>query len=195
MAIACTESIAPVFSFATGGAIASDEMLVGRIACSDKLAMQALFARHQVRVYRFILRIVQDEAVAEDVIIDTFLDVWRKATHVQAYSTVSTWLLTIANDKATLMLARQAQMKLDSEMAAVADQTDDPEIAFQRKHGCQALRQYLASLPPKHAQITDLVYYHGKSVSEVAMIGGIPEATVVTRMFRARKRSADTLSR
>jgi RNA polymerase sigma-70 factor (ECF subfamily) len=57
----------------------SDEVLIGRIANGDRLAMQVLFARHHVRVYRFVLRLVRNEAAAEDLISEVFLDVWRQA--------------------------------------------------------------------------------------------------------------------
>jgi RNA polymerase sigma-70 factor, ECF subfamily len=75
---------------------ASDEVLIGRIAQGDRLAMQVLFARHHVRVYRFVLRLVRNEASAEDLISEVFLDVWRQADRFEGRSTVSTWLLAIA---------------------------------------------------------------------------------------------------
>src|SRR6267143_639130 len=57
----------------------SDEVLIGRIAAGDRLAMQVLFARHHVRVYRFVLRLVSNPTLAEDLISEVFLDVWRQA--------------------------------------------------------------------------------------------------------------------
>ncbi|MGY4297240.1 hypothetical protein ACVWXN_005335 [Bradyrhizobium sp. i1.4.4] len=58
---------------------ASDEVLIARIAQGDRLAMQVLYGRHHVRVYRFGLRLVRDEQAAEDLISEVFLDVWRQA--------------------------------------------------------------------------------------------------------------------
>ena len=69
---------------------ASDEELVRRIATGDRLAMQVLFGRHQVRVFRFILRFVRDEGRAEDLISEVFLDVWRQAGRFEGRSSVST---------------------------------------------------------------------------------------------------------
>ena len=62
----------------------SDEVLIARIAGGDRLAMQVLFARHHVRVYRFVLRLVRNEATAEDLISEVFLDVWRQAESSRA---------------------------------------------------------------------------------------------------------------
>jgi hypothetical protein len=57
----------------------SDEMLIRRIAQGDQLAMRTLFGRHRVPLYRWLLRLVGDEALAEDLLSDVFLDVWRQA--------------------------------------------------------------------------------------------------------------------
>jgi RNA polymerase sigma-70 factor (ECF subfamily) len=194
IAFARTEPTATASAHAIGGESSSDETLITRIAGGDKLAMQVLFARYQVRVYRFVLRIVRDETLAEDLISDVFLDVWRQAAQFEARATVSTWLLAIAKYKAVSALRRRREVELDSEMAAtIADPADDPEIAFQKKNSGEVLRQCLATLSPEHGQIIDLVYYHGKSVREVAEIVGIPEPTVKTRMFYARKRLAEQI--
>src|SRR5881398_4035932 len=93
----------------------SDEELIGRIAGGDRLAMQVLFARHHVRVYRFVLRLVRNEATAEDLISEVFLDVWRQAGRFEGRSTVSTWMLAIARFKAISALRRRLNEELDEE--------------------------------------------------------------------------------
>jgi RNA polymerase sigma-70 factor, ECF subfamily len=173
---------------------ASDEVLIGRIAKGDRLAMQVLFARHQVRVYRFVLRLVGNQAVAEDLISEVFLDVWRQADRFEGRSAVSTWLLAIARFKALSLMRRKPDEELDEETAgAIEDRSDDPEVAVQKKDKSVALRKCLAVLSPEHREVIDLVYYHEKTVQEVAEIVGIPEATVKTRMFYARKRLSELL--
>ena len=62
----------------------SDETLIQRIAAGDRQAMRTLFARHRVAVYRWLLRLVNDEALAEDLLSDVFLDVWRQAASFEA---------------------------------------------------------------------------------------------------------------
>jgi RNA polymerase sigma-70 factor (ECF subfamily) len=172
----------------------TDEALIGRIAGGDRLAMQVLYARHHVRVYRFVLRLVRNESSAEDLISEVFLDVWRQAKSFEGRSAASTWLLAIARFKALSALRRKPEEELDDETAAaIEDTSDDPEIAVQKKDKSEALRKCLGSLSPEHREIIDLVYYHEKSVEEVAQIVGIPEATVKTRMFYARKKLAELL--
>ena len=172
----------------------SDEALIERIAAGDKLAMQVLFARHQVRVYRFVLRLVRDQSVAEELVGEVFLDVWRQAGRFEARSTASTWLLAIARYKALSALRRRTDQELDDDKAAtIEDPGDSPEVAVLKKNKGDALRQCLTALTPEHREIIDLVYYHEKSVEEVAQIVGIGENTVKTRMFYARKRLSELL--
>jgi RNA polymerase sigma-70 factor, ECF subfamily len=172
----------------------SDEVLIGRIAGGDRLAMQVLFARHHVRVYRFVLRLVRNEAAAEDLISEVFLDVWRQAAKFEGRSAVSTWMLSMARFKALSSLRRRTEAELDDETAgAIEDPQDDPETALAKKGKGAALRQCLEKLSAEHREIVDLVYYHEKSVAEVASIVGIPEATVKTRMFYARKKLSELL--
>lgn len=150
--------------------------------------MRTLFARHQTRVYRFVLRLVRNEATAEDVLSDVFLDVWRTASQFQKRSAVSTWLLAIARFKALSMMRRRIEKELPSNFADTRpDPADDPEMALQHKHEAVMLQQGLGQLSAAHAEVIDLVYYHGKSIREVADITRTSEATVKTRMFYARK--------
>jgi RNA polymerase sigma-70 factor (ECF subfamily) len=172
----------------------SDDVLIGRVANGDRLAMQVLFARHHVRVYRFVLRLVRDEAAAEDLISEVFLDVWRQAGKFEGRAQVSTWLLAIARFKALSALRRKPEQELDEETAeAIEDTSDTPDVTLEKKETGEVIRQCLTSLSAEHREIIDLVYYHEKSVEEVAEIVGIPEATVKTRMFYARKKLAEHL--
>ena len=80
--------------------------------------MQVLFARHHVRVFRFVLRLVRNEATAEDLINEVFLDVWRQAGKFEGRAAVSTWLMAIARFKALSVLRRRPEEELDEETAA-----------------------------------------------------------------------------
>ena len=174
------------------GEPSSDDMLVARIADGDRLAMQTLFARYRTPVYRWLLRLVGNETVAEDLLSDVFLDVWRQAGRFQARSAVSTWLLAIARFKALSARRGRKNAELDETIeATVADSADNPEVVLQKKSRDQFVRTALTTLSPEHREIIDLVYYHDKSVDECAQILGVPSGTVKTRMFYARKKLAE----
>jgi RNA polymerase sigma-70 factor, ECF subfamily len=169
-----------------------DKTLIRRIAEGDQSAMRALFARYQVTLYRWLLRLVDDKSLAEDLLSEVFLDVWRQAASFEGRSSVSTWLLAIARYKALSARRRRTDAELD-EASTVPDSADDPE-ALQKKDRAEALHQSLHRLSPEHREVIDLSYYHGKSVKEIAEIVGMNEATVKTRMFYARKKLAELVT-
>jgi RNA polymerase sigma-70 factor (ECF subfamily) len=171
-----------------------DATLIARIATGDRVAMHALFARHKTRVYRFILRLVGDGASADDLTSEVFLTVWRRAHHFQGRATASTWLLAIARFKALQELRRRCNSAPELEEVDASDPAADPEASCADKHRGAMLRRCLGALSPEHRTIIDLVYYHEKSVQEVAAIVGVPCATVKTRMFYARKKLATVLA-
>jgi RNA polymerase sigma-70 factor, ECF subfamily len=177
---------------ATGQDASSDATLVNRIAAGDKLAMQALFARHRTPVYRWLLRFVGNETNAEDLLSEVFLDVWRRADNFEGRSSVSTWLMSIARFKALSARRRRTEAELDEKIeTTVADTANDPEAVLQEKNRGELLRQALTRLSLEHREIIELAYYHEKSIDECAQILGIPAATVKTRMFYARKKLAE----
>lgn len=172
----------------------SDEMLLERIAEGDRTAMHILYSRHNVRVYRFVLRSLRDATAAEDIVSQVFLDVWRTAGQFQGRSQVSTWLLSIARFKALTALRQRRHEDIDQEnVREIADDADTPEVSFDRSNTSAILRACIAKLSPAHREIIELVYYHEKSVEEAGEIIGIPQSTVKTRMFYARKQLAGLL--
>jgi RNA polymerase sigma-70 factor (ECF subfamily) len=194
MIIVHTAAVTALSRPAAAIGILSDELLVARIAASDQIALRALLARYQVRLYRFLVRMVRDERLAEDLLGEVFLDIWRHASQFEARATVSTWLFAIARYKALSALRRRTDVNMDDEMAcALPDTADDPEVLLQKKDTGEVLRKCVAALSPAQGQIIDLVYYHEKSIGEVAAIVGIPKATVKTRMFYARKNLAELM--
>jgi RNA polymerase sigma-70 factor, ECF subfamily len=172
----------------------SDDMLLESIADGNRTAMHMLYCRHNVRVYRFILRIVRDATTAEDLVSQVFLDVWRTARQFQGRSQVSTWLLSIARFKALTAMRQRRFEDIDQEdVRQIPDESDTPETSLDRSDTSAILRACVAKLSPAHREIINLVYYHEKSVEEVGQIIGIPQSTVKTRMFYARKQLADLL--
>jgi RNA polymerase sigma-70 factor (ECF subfamily) len=188
--------VAALPEWAAAGESSSDEALIRRIAAGDRSAMQALFARYRVALYRWLLRLVDDDALAEDLLSEVFLDVWRQAASFEGRSSVSTWLLAIARYKAFSARRRRTDAELDeATVSTVPDTADDPEVALQKKNRVEALRQSLSRLSPDHREVIDLAYYHSKSVKEIAEVVGINEATVKMRMFYARKKLAEMVAK
>src|ERR1700750_3265871 len=147
----------------------SDDMLLESIAGGNRTSMHILYCRHNVRVYRFILRIVRHATTAEDLVSQVFLDVWRTAGQFQGRSQVSTWLLSIARFKALTSLRQRKFEDIDQDdVREIADEADTPEASLDRTNTSAILRACVAKLSPAHREIINLVYYHEKSVEEGA---------------------------
>src|SRR5215475_710922 len=116
------------------GRLTSDEALVRAIAAGDQHAMNVLYARHSARVYRFVLRLTNDGSLAEDLVSEVFIEVWRQADSFKAKSQISTWMLAIARHKALSALRDRLDGQLDDETTtAIVDSADDAETTTVNK--------------------------------------------------------------
>jgi RNA polymerase sigma-70 factor, ECF subfamily len=168
-----------------------DEFLLALIAAHDSDAMRALFVRHNVRIFRFLTHVLGDATAAEDLVSEVFIEVWRNAGRFKARSKASTWILAIARYKAASLRRRRHCDQLDEGAAErLEDPADDAEASTQKKHRDAILRDCLKQLSPAHREILNLIYYQEQSVAEVAQIIGVPEGTVKTRAYFARKHMA-----
>jgi RNA polymerase sigma-70 factor (ECF subfamily) len=173
----------------------SDQTLIEAIAGGDRRAMELLYARHKARVDRYVRRMIGDAILAEDVVSDVFLEVWRGADSFKAKSRVATWLLAIARHRALSACRRRVEYRLD-ECAAImiADPADNPETEIQRKDRNKLIQACMSQLSKTHREVVELVYYRQKSIEEVARIIAVPVGTVKTRMFYARNRMGKLLA-
>jgi RNA polymerase sigma-70 factor (ECF subfamily) len=173
---------------------ADDASLITRIAAGDVVALRGLFARNHVRIYRFILRLVRNPAIAEELTNEVFLEIWRNAGNFAGASSAATWVLSIAHHRAVSSLRRRRESSWDDHAAQdLPDTADDPETAAQKADKSGLLRRCINALSPEHTAIIDLVYYDEMSVGEAAAVLQIPENTVKTRLFHARKRLTEML--
>jgi RNA polymerase sigma-70 factor, ECF subfamily len=175
----------------------SDENLIKAIAAGDEGAMRTLYARHNVRVFRFISRLVTEPGTAEDLVSEVFIDVWSQAGRFEGRSQVTTWILSIARFKALSALHRRRRRDAeldDAAMELIEDTADSPEQTVLNSDLSAQLRTCLSQMSQEHREVIDLVYYREKTIEEVADIMRTPKNTVKTRMHYARKRLAGLLS-
>jgi RNA polymerase sigma-70 factor (ECF subfamily) len=185
----------PIEGFGVIGAT-TDEALIAAIAAGDERAMRLLYNRHRVRVFHFAVRLLDDAAAAEDVVSEAFFEVWRQADRFEGRASVSTWIMSIVRFKALSARRRRQEIELDEALAqSIADPSSTPEEAVLEMDRSAQLRACLTHLSSDHREIVDLVYYHDKTIDEVAEIIRVPRNTVKTRMFYARKRIAQLLAR
>src|ERR1700676_3544365 len=120
----------------------TDTALLSRIAGGDREAMRSLFKQYSLYVYRVVLRLLDNAQLADDLTSEVFLEVWRQSAQFEGRSTVSTWILAIARNKALATRRRQRHNPVDETIVeAIEDTADDPEIAVQKINRSRFSRQ------------------------------------------------------
>jgi RNA polymerase sigma-70 factor (ECF subfamily) len=164
--------------------VAHEVDLMARIGAGDRRAFEELYNLYHRRLARFLTRLTRRYDLAEEVINDTFLVVWRKARDFRGDSQPSTWILGIAYRKARSAFrtsARLAQKNLEAAAEPLTAETPT---------GAEELRDWLAQalafLPVEQRLAVELCYELGYSCEEIAAIMNCPTNTVKTRLFHAR---------
>lgn len=184
---------------AKAGLPACTEQLLRLVAQQNEDAMQALYRREQRSVFAFALQLVRSEEDAEDVVVETFLEVWRHAHRFAGQSKATTWILGIARHKALDRLRmRQHVLLPEDEWRALEESVPaDNEPMFERlirERDAQSLHRCLLRLPAEQRECIQLVFFNEMGLAEVAAMQGVPENTVKTRLFHARRKLREWLS-
>lgn len=174
----------------------SDEALLSLIAGSDEDALAELYDRFGGVAYGLALRILRDEALAQDAVQEAFLTVWRTADRFLAErAQARTWVLTIVHRRTVDLLRREDRRRSDSlegapEPAAPERVDEEATVRFERRIVQQALQQ----LTPEQREALELGYYGGMSQSELAERLGVPLGTIKSRMFSGLSRLRELLA-
>ncbi|MFC4764958.1 RNA polymerase sigma factor [Dyella koreensis] len=167
---------------------AQDEIvLLGRVAAEERSAFEALYRLYRPRLLRFIDGMLRQRALAEEVLDDTMMVVWRKAHTFNHCSKVSTWIFAIAYRQALKALKRRESV-LPPELPESAELGPGPELECQQEELHRQLAQAMESLSADHRAVIELTYYLGYGCREIAEIMDCPVDTVKTRMFYARRK-------
>ena len=172
----------------------SDAELLSRVAAQDRGAIGPLYHRYQPRLYRFLYRMVKDGGMAEELVNEVFLDVWRGAGRFEGRSSPSSWIFSIAHNKAISALRKRREKPLDEDEAIeLVDPAESQDEVVHHGDMRRLMKGCLDRLSPEHRAVIEMTYYQELSVREIAEIVDVPENTVKTRMFHARKRLREML--
>lgn len=165
--------------------LASPE-LFDRISKGDESALAALYDRAGRVVFGLAVRMLRDEAEAEEVMIDVFMQVWRKAGDFDpSRGTPTAWLLMVARSRVIDRL-RSRQLKRDSEQPIdqieILDRSPGPEEHFFAGHVGRRVREALALLSSEQRLAIELAFFEGLTHSEVAIRLRAPLGTIKTRI-------------
>jgi RNA polymerase sigma-70 factor (ECF subfamily) len=191
-------------STATGGrAVSSDDpwaVHLEKIARGDEAAFARLYDESSPFVFGVILRMLADQADAEEVTLDVYHEVWRKAVSFDSRrGQAAGWLMMLARSRAIDHIrSRAARRRTEQSLPdGLPDggAAGDPGGAGQVEPQRQAVKQALATLRPEQRELIELAFYSGYSQSELASRLGLPLGTVKTRMRRAMTKLRDLLVR
>jgi RNA polymerase sigma-70 factor (ECF subfamily) len=174
----------------------SDEALVSLVASSDDEALAELYDRFGGVAYGLALRILRDDALAQDAVQDAFLGVWRTADRfLPERAKASTWILTLVHRRAVDLVRRENVRRgepLEHAPEPAAPETVEGEatLGFQRR----VVQEALKGLPPEQREALELAYYGGLTQSQLAERLGQPLGTIKSRMFMGLARLRDLLA-
>jgi RNA polymerase sigma factor (sigma-70 family) len=174
----------------------TDEAVLSLVAESDEAALAELYDRFGGIAYGLALRILRDEALAQDAVQEAFLAVWRTADRFLAErARASTWILTLVHRRAVDLVRREERRRaepLERAPEPPAPESVDEEATsrFQRRVVQEALRR----LPPEQREALELGYYGGLTQSQLAEQLGQPLGTIKSRMFAGLTRLRDLLA-
>jgi RNA polymerase sigma-70 factor (ECF subfamily) len=172
-----------------GGEAASDGKLLDGIAKGDRNAFTQFYQRHNRALFAFLVKLVREREMAEEVLSETMLEVWRRAGRFEGKSSVTTWVFSIAHHKAVSRLRKKREVALDEEVAAnIEDSAPTPDKLATDQNMSRLLKGLMERLSLDHREILQLAYFQEFSVQEIADVLDLPENTVKTRMFYARQR-------
>jgi RNA polymerase sigma-70 factor, ECF subfamily len=169
----------------------TDEVLLRQVAQRDTNALAALYDRHAQTVYNVIARIVQEPALADELLQDTFWQIWQKAGEYQGSGAAAAWIYRIARNKSLDQLRRaktqpQAisaesahEVGLFATLTSVADTVE--HIAAQSWQQ-QDIHRALSNIPEEQRASLELAYFEGLTQREIAERMQVPMGTVKTRI-------------
>ena len=163
--------------------------LLQRVAAGDRNAFSELYRRLQRPLFGYLMKLVREREMVEDVLNETMMEVWRQAGRFEGRASVNTWVFSIAHHRAVSRLRKRRETSLDEEQAAtIEDDAPTPDQNAMSGDMSRLIATLMEQLSFEHREILHLAYYQEFSVQEIADALDLPANTVKTRMFYARQR-------
>lgn len=157
--------------------------LLYQVAQGDEDAFQQLYEATNRRIYFYIYRMVNNKETAEDLMVETFAQVWRSAARFQGKSRAVSWIIGIARNLSRKQLRKnKPDESLENHPNLINGNVPDPD-SFDRSRYIQVA---LAKLPDRHRDVLDLVFFHELTYPEISAVLDIPVNTVKTRVYHAK---------
>ena len=172
--------------------------LIARRDASSEAAMSQFYRALSGATFAFVQHRIENAHEAEAVVVETMYEVWRVAGQFNGGSLVKTWLLGIARHKLLDALRKRGQHRhddIDDHAEALADTSASVFEQLADQQQAEWVAQCMARLGDEHRESLHLLFYEGLSVAEIAQVQGVPDGTVKTRVFHAKKKIKACLAR
>jgi RNA polymerase sigma-70 factor (ECF subfamily) len=171
-----------------------ERALLAQVACGKQDALAILYRSYQRPLFVYLLRLVQVESLAEEILQDVLVAIWQGAATFSGRSRVSTWVFGIAHHQAMQATRRRALPQIPpEECEEMGDASQDAERVTFALALQEDLEVALERLSPMHREALELVLVHGFSYEEAAMITDVPVGTVKSRVNHARRLTQQAL--
>jgi len=173
--------------------------IMAAVASGDTQAFERLYQVYEKRVFQYVSTFVRDQAVAEEIVVDVMVAVWRGAYTFTNTSRVSTWIFGIARHKAIdalrkVIRSEQETMELEK-VTHLPNPAEGPLESIDRKQVAALTRQAISKLSREHQEVIRLVFYEELPYEEIATLLDIPVNTVKTRVYYAKQQLKQQLDR
>lgn len=172
-----------------------DRRLVHDIATGDSTALDELYQRYGLSLFKFLISRLADRPLAEEVLQDVMLAIWNGANRFRGDSSVHTWIFAIAQRQLSKAYRRFRPYTKPLDETLYCDTVDCPHLSFERIARREAMQTALTQLPMIQQQAIELVFYAGLSGQEAADRLGIPVNTLKSHLFRARLKLRELLQK
>jgi len=176
----------------SNGPLAGQDLeLLKKISMGDGEAFRQLYDLTHRKVYVYLYRLVHGKQTAEDILMETYTEVWRCAGKFKGNSRATTWIMGIARNLAMNELGKlRRHDNIDNFPNLSNGVMPDPEPMDRQRR----LNEAMTKIPVKHREILDLVFFHEMTYQEVSEVLDIPVNTVKTRVFYAKETLKNALS-
>ncbi len=174
-----------------GSSIEPDSKLLKLVSKGDEKAFRQLYDNTYGKVSLYLHRLISDDSLVEDVLIETYAAVWKGAKNFKGKSKVSTWIIGIARNIAMneLRKLKKPHEDIDAHYDIADNSLPDTE-SFDRP---ALIKKALSKLSVKHREVLDLVFFNEMKYPEVSELLDVPLSTVKTRVFYAKDALKDVL--
>jgi RNA polymerase sigma factor (sigma-70 family) len=168
--------------------VVDDRQLLKGIAAGDRQALAELYNRYQRPLFNYLLQLTPDYGLAEELLQDTLVAVWKSAQTFEERSSVQTWLIGIARRQAHNTLRQHKILLVDgSELEGMAATEPEPEDFTLATVAREELVEAFKQLATVHREVLVLIFVHELSYTEAATILAVPVGTIKSRLSNARR--------